>query len=95
MIHFTPATVGFRLLSLFGLHTTLIIWEVVPFLILAIGVDNMFIISREFDRLRMEKQDEPLAHVSLSTSCICMTLMWYSCQALFQCKKGRSRSESQ
>ncbi len=34
-----------------GLHTTLIVWEVVPFLILAIGVDNMFIISREFDSL--------------------------------------------
>ena len=37
------------ILSQFGLKTTLIIWEVAPFLLLAIGVDNMFIISREFD----------------------------------------------
>jgi hypothetical protein len=49
----------------------------------------MFIISREFDRLRMEKQDEPLAHVSLQhlmymrDSC-----MWYSGLALSLCKKG-------
>lgn len=33
-----------------GLHITMIVTEVVPFLILAIGVDNMFIISKAFDR---------------------------------------------
>jgi len=42
-----------------GLHTTLIVWEVVPFLILAIGVDNMFIISREFDSLRARPPSRP------------------------------------
>jgi len=42
-----------------GLHTTLIVWEVVPFLILAIGVDNMFIISREFDSLRARPSSRP------------------------------------
>jgi predicted RND superfamily exporter protein len=48
------------LLAFLGLHTTLIVWEVVPFLILAIGVDNMFIISREFDRLRRQQPSLPL-----------------------------------
>ncbi|CAM9604287.1 unnamed protein product, partial [Phaeothamnion confervicola] len=43
------ASVG--LLSLAGLGTTLIVWEVVPFLLLAIGVDNVFLLVREFDRL--------------------------------------------
>ncbi len=38
------------LASLFGEHVTMIVVEVVPFLILAIGVDNMFILTRAVDR---------------------------------------------
>lgn len=57
------------LLSYIGLHTTLIIWEVVPFLILAIGVDNMFIISREFDLIRSHLAGESLEDVMGMTLC--------------------------
>lgn len=37
--------------ALFQMEVTMITLEVVPFLILAIGVDNMFILTNEFDRL--------------------------------------------
>ncbi|CDH09686.1 probable Niemann-Pick type C-related protein 1 [Zygosaccharomyces bailii ISA1307] len=42
-------------LSTFGLKSTLIIAEVIPFLILAIGVDNIFLITHEFDRITEEQ----------------------------------------
>ena len=38
------------LVSLFGMHITMIVTEVVPFLVLALGVDNMFLLVRAFDR---------------------------------------------
>lgn len=38
------------LLSLLGVKTTLIIAEVIPFLVLAVGVDNVFILVDELDR---------------------------------------------
>eukprot|EP01028_Stygiella_incarcerata_P011888 TRINITY_DN7011_c0_g1_i1.p1 TRINITY_DN7011_c0_g1~~TRINITY_DN7011_c0_g1_i1.p1 ORF type:complete len:1061 (+),score=251.08 TRINITY_DN7011_c0_g1_i1:128-3310(+) len=41
-------SVGF--MSLCGVRASLIISEVIPFLILAIGVDNLFIITNKFDR---------------------------------------------
>lgn len=44
------------LLSLLGIKSTLIIAEVIPFLILAIGIDNIFLITHEYDRL---SNDEP------------------------------------
>ncbi|KAH3902957.1 related to Niemann-Pick type C-related protein 1 [Saccharomycodes ludwigii] len=39
------------ILSLFGIKSTLIIAEVIPFLILAIGVDNIFLIINEYERI--------------------------------------------
>ncbi|CAR28447.1 hypothetical protein ZYGR_0S00770 [Zygosaccharomyces rouxii] len=42
------------LLSLLGLKSTLIIAEVIPFLILAIGIDNIFLITHEYDRIADE-----------------------------------------
>lgn len=39
------------LLSALGVKSTLIIAEVIPFLILAIGVDNIFLITHEYDRI--------------------------------------------
>lgn len=38
------------LCSAFGIKVTLIIAEVIPFLVLAIGVDNVFILSHELDQ---------------------------------------------
>ena len=38
------------LFSLFGVRVTLIIAEVIPFLVLAIGVDNVFILAHELER---------------------------------------------
>lgn len=42
------ASVG--LFSFFGVKVTLIIAEVIPFFVLAVGVDNIFILVHEFDR---------------------------------------------
>lgn len=42
-------SVGFW--SLFGLKVTLIIAEVIPFLILAVGVDNIFLITNEYSSI--------------------------------------------
>lgn len=39
------------ILTLCKLKSTLIIAEVIPFLILAIGIDNIFLITREYDRI--------------------------------------------
>lgn len=39
------------LLSFLGIKSTLIIAEVIPFLILAIGIDNIFLITHEYDRV--------------------------------------------
>ncbi|CAB4254255.1 similar to Saccharomyces cerevisiae YPL006W NCR1 Vacuolar membrane protein that transits through the biosynthetic vacuolar protein sorting pathway, involved in sphingolipid metabolism [Maudiozyma barnettii] len=43
------------ILSVFGVKSTLIIAEVIPFLILAIGVDNIFLITEEYDRITFLK----------------------------------------
>ncbi|CUS49613.1 LAQU0S24e00320g1_1 [Lachancea quebecensis] len=44
------------LLSTLGLKSTLIIAEVIPFLILAIGIDNIYLITHEFDRIAEGEQ---------------------------------------
>ncbi|CAI4053607.1 hypothetical protein SKDZ_16G2600 [Saccharomyces kudriavzevii ZP591] len=44
-------------LTLFGLKSTLIIAEVIPFLTLAIGIDNIFLITHEYDRNCEEKPE--------------------------------------
>lgn len=49
------AAVG--LFSLFGIKITLIIAEVIPFLVLAIGVDNLFLIVHEFERVNVAYPD--------------------------------------
>ena len=49
------ASVG--LFSLLGVKVTLIIAEVIPFLVLAIGVDNLFLIVHEFERVNVTHPD--------------------------------------
>ena len=52
------ASVGF--FSATGIKVTLIIAEVIPFLVLAVGVDNIFLIVHEFERVNHCHPDEPL-----------------------------------
>ncbi|KKA30628.1 hypothetical protein TD95_000858 [Thielaviopsis punctulata] len=50
------ASIG--LFSWFGLKATLIIAEVIPFIVLAVGVDNIFLIVHEFERVNNTHPDE-------------------------------------
>ncbi|KAI9659604.1 MAG: hypothetical protein M1831_003685 [Alyxoria varia] len=50
------ASVG--LFSACGVKVTLIIAEVIPFLVLAIGVDNIFLIVHEFERVNISHPDD-------------------------------------
>jgi len=50
------AAVG--LFSAIGIKVTLIIAEVIPFLVLAVGVDNIFLIVHEFERVNASHPDE-------------------------------------
>ncbi|KAK4636528.1 NPC intracellular sterol transporter 1-related protein 1 [Fulvia fulva] len=44
-----------------GVKATLIIAEVIPFLVLAVGVDNIFLIVHEFERVNISHADEPVS----------------------------------
>ncbi|OJJ43952.1 hypothetical protein ASPZODRAFT_135356 [Penicilliopsis zonata CBS 506.65] len=52
------ASVG--LFSAAGVKVTLIIAEVIPFLVLAVGVDNIFLIVHEFERINLSHSDEEI-----------------------------------
>ncbi|KAJ6030862.1 uncharacterized protein N7446_000071 [Penicillium canescens] len=52
------ASVG--LFSAAGVKVTLIIAEVIPFLVLAVGVDNIFLIVHEFERVNLSHPDEEI-----------------------------------
>lgn len=52
------ASVG--LFSFAGVKVTLIIAEVIPFLVLAVGVDNIFLIVHEFERVNISHPDEEI-----------------------------------
>lgn len=52
------ASVG--VFSAAGVKVTLIIAEVIPFLVLAVGVDNIFLIVHEFERLNVSHPDEEI-----------------------------------
>ena len=52
------ASVG--LFSAAGVNVTLIIAEVIPFLVLAVGVDNIFLIVHEFERVNTVHPDEEI-----------------------------------
>lgn len=48
------------LFSAAGVKVTLIIAEVIPFLVLAVGVDNIFLIVHEFERVNLSHPDEEI-----------------------------------
>lgn len=50
------------ILSFFGVKATLIIIEVIPFLVLAVGVDNIFIIVQALQRSNHTSTDQSLDH---------------------------------
>ena len=52
------ASVG--IFSAAGVKVTLIIAEVIPFLVLAVGVDNIFLIVHEFERVNISHPDEEI-----------------------------------
>lgn len=57
------------LLSFAGVSTTLIIAEVLPFLVLAVGVDNIFLLANEMDRQStLASTSNPYSSASLSRS---------------------------
>ncbi|KAK5653323.1 hypothetical protein OQA88_9014 [Cercophora sp. LCS_1] len=51
-------TSSIGLFSWFGLRATLIIVDVIPFIVLAVGVDNIFLIVHEFERVNISHPDE-------------------------------------
>lgn len=53
------ASVG--LFAALGVKATLIIAEVIPFLVLAVGVDNIFLIVHEFERVNISHADESVS----------------------------------
>ena len=50
------ASIG--LFSALGIKVTLIIAEVIPFIVLAVGVDNIFLIVHEFERVNISHPDD-------------------------------------
>lgn len=54
-------TASIGLFSWFGLKATLIIVDVIPFIVLAVGVDNIFLIVHEFERVNISHRDEEIA----------------------------------
>lgn len=50
-------TASIGLFSWAGIKATLIIAEVIPFIVLAVGVDNIFLIVHEFERVNMSHPD--------------------------------------
>ncbi|CCC06651.1 hypothetical protein SMACR_00676 [Sordaria macrospora] len=51
-------TASIGLFSWAGLRATLIIVDVIPFIVLAVGVDNIFLIVHEFERVNVSHPDE-------------------------------------
>ncbi|KAK9454431.1 sterol-sensing domain of SREBP cleavage-activation-domain-containing protein [Dipodascopsis uninucleata] len=54
------ASIGF--FSIIGIKVTLIIAEVIPFLVLAVGVDNIFLLSHELELVNQKHADEPVEY---------------------------------
>ncbi|KAG0235375.1 hypothetical protein BGW42_005354 [Actinomortierella wolfii] len=60
MIVLASISTSVGIFSFFGYKITLIIAEVIPFLVLAVGVDNIFILCHEFERRKMNHPEESI-----------------------------------
>ncbi|KAF2772367.1 NCR1, Niemann-pick type C [Teratosphaeria nubilosa] len=58
LIVLMSVTASVGLFAAAGVKATLIIAEVIPFLVLAVGVDNIFLIVHEFERVNISHADE-------------------------------------
>jgi Niemann-Pick C1 protein len=80
MIVLASVLASMGLISYLGIGFTMISAEVIPFLILAIGVDNMFIIKNAIERQKYENLEDRVAHglrevgPSITTAAICEAL---------------------
>ena len=61
LIVLMSVTASVGLFAATGLKATLIIAEVIPFLVLAVGVDNIFLIVHEFERVNISHADESVS----------------------------------
>ncbi len=52
MIVLVSVLASIGLFGLFGMESTLIIFEIIPFLVLAVGVDNIFILVQVSEILK-------------------------------------------
>jgi hypothetical protein len=66
------------LCSLFGMWSTLIIMEVIPFLVLAVGVDNMFVLAHALGR-QVGRCLIDFAFISVYLSIWCWLWGWTPC----------------
>ena len=63
------------ILSWFQVETTLIIFEILPFLVLAVGVDNIFILVQRYQRTPREKHETHAEHIGRVTGQVAPSMM--------------------
>jgi len=73
------------LCSMFGMWSTLIVMEVIPFLVLAVGVDNMFVLAHAFGR-QVRRYVFPLM--------LCQTVLYFSSTSIFSTRTFTIRTFS-
>ncbi|KAK4983204.1 niemann-Pick type C-related protein 1 [Elasticomyces elasticus] len=61
LIVLMSVSASWGLFSALGVKSTLIILEVIPFLVLAVGVDNIFLIVHEFERTNVSHDSESIS----------------------------------
>jgi len=69
--------IGYSVTGFFNIKSSLISVEVIPFLILAIGVDNMFLIYNSIYRVPSEKVSVKIA-VGLRHVCVSIIFSTYT-----------------
>ena len=63
------------ILSYFEVETTLIIFEILPFLVLAVGVDNIFILVQRYQRTPRKKCETHAEHIGRVTGKVAPSMM--------------------